>query len=99
MEVLPISRTDANGSQTAGADSVQTDNLRNAFTAARKLNGLEIADREFKVMRDPASHSFVIVVMDRSTGTVLDQFPPEDVLKMLSQIASANEKQTGETSE
>jgi uncharacterized FlaG/YvyC family protein len=100
MEVSPIGATALHSSTGAAQpDPAQTENLRNAFTAARKLNGLEIADREFAVVRDPDSHRFVVVVLERSTGTVLDQFPPEDILKMLSQLSTPAPKQTGESLE
>jgi uncharacterized FlaG/YvyC family protein len=29
-----------------------------------------------------------VVVLDEKTGTVLDQFPPEEILKMLAQLAA-----------
>lgn len=100
MEVPPIGRTDLSGSFTARqSDPAESDNLRNAFTAAHQLNDLDIADREFSVVRDRESHRFVVVVVERSTGTVLDQFPPENILLMLSQVSSGIAKQTGETSE
>jgi uncharacterized FlaG/YvyC family protein len=100
MEVPPISQTDLSGSPTSRqSDPVQSDSLRNAFTASRQLNSLDIADREFSVVRDPESHRFVVVVVERSTGTVLDQFPPENILRMLSQISSGDAKPTGESSE
>jgi uncharacterized FlaG/YvyC family protein len=105
MEVPPISAADLSSSPTARqSDAAQSVSLRNAFTAARQLNNLDIADREFSVVRDPQSHRFVVVVVERSTGTVLDQFPPENILRMLSQVSTGATtagaaKQTGETSE
>ncbi|MGD1070288.1 MAG: flagellar protein FlaG [Bryobacteraceae bacterium] len=100
MDVSPIGRTDLSGSATAKQpDPAESDSRRNAFIAAHQLNNLDIADREFSVVRDPESHRFVVVVVERSTGTVLDQFPPENILRMLSQVSSGNSKQTGETSE
>ena len=107
MEVPPIGAADLSGSSTARhSDSVQSESLRNAFTAARQLNSLNIADREFSVVRDPQSHRFVVVVVERSTGTVLDQFPAENILRMLSQVStgdathtSGDTTHTGETAE
>jgi uncharacterized FlaG/YvyC family protein len=97
MDVPPIGATQANTSAASGQlDSAQSDNLHNAFTAARKLNSLNITGREYAVIRDPASKRFVLVVRDRETGTVLDQFPPEDILKMLTQLESADARETGE---
>ena len=65
MEVPPISGADLSGSPTARqSDPAQSVSLRNAFTAARQLNNLDIADREFSVVRDPESHRFVVVVVE-----------------------------------
>jgi uncharacterized FlaG/YvyC family protein len=97
MDVPPIGATQANNSPTPGQlDTAQADNLRNAVAAARKLNSLNITGREYAVIRDPASQRFVVIVRDGETGTVLDQFPPESILKMLTQLASAGAKKTGE---
>jgi uncharacterized FlaG/YvyC family protein len=94
MEISPISGSGgaagAGHSITAASESLST-----ALAAVSRLNSLSTADREFAVVRDPGSSRFVIVLRDKSTGTVLDQFPPEDILKMLSQLSSAGAKQTG----
>lgn len=65
--------------------------------AVRLLNSISDTDREFSVARDPQTQKFVILVRDRETGTTLDQFPPEDILKMVSQMDSIKPK--GEQSE
>jgi uncharacterized FlaG/YvyC family protein len=97
MDVPPISVTQANTSLTPGQpDTVQVDNLRNAVKATRELNNLNITGREYAVVRDPSSQRFIVVVRDGETGVVLDQFPPEDILRMLTQLASAGVKKTGE---
>jgi uncharacterized FlaG/YvyC family protein len=100
MDVPSIGRSDAGGTAIAGqSDSAQTVNARNAFTAVRKLNNLNIADREYAVVRDPASQRFKVVVLDQNTGAVLDQFPPEDILKMLAQLSPGDPRNTGDASE
>jgi len=97
MDVPPIGATQANTSPASGQlATAQSDNLRDAFTAARKLNSLNITGREYAVIRDPASQRFVVVVRDGETVAVLDQFPPENILKMLTQLASTDTKGTGE---
>jgi uncharacterized FlaG/YvyC family protein len=95
MEIPPISG--AAGGRQSGTAAVES--LSATFAAVNRLNSLSTKDREFAVVRDPGSNRFVIVVRDKSTGTVLDQFPPEDILKMLSQLSSARPKQTGGASE
>jgi uncharacterized FlaG/YvyC family protein len=101
MNVPPIGATHANTSATTGhLDAAQTENRSSAVTAARILNSLNIVGREYSVVRDPASHRFILVVRDQETGTVLDQFPPEEILKMLAQLSSvAAGKTSGEWSE
>lgn len=100
MEVPPIGQNLSGSSAFAGqSESLQAVSARNAFTAARKLNSLNITDREFTVVRDSASQQFKIVVRDASTGAVLDQFPAEDILQMLAQLSPADRRNTGETPE
>jgi uncharacterized FlaG/YvyC family protein len=95
MEISPI-----NGAAGAGqSGNAASESLGIAFKAVSRLQSLSTSDREFAVVRDPRSNRFVIVVRDPSTGTVLDQFPPEDIVKMLSQLSPAGAKQTGETPE
>ncbi|HEX4136711.1 MAG TPA: flagellar protein FlaG [Bryobacteraceae bacterium] len=86
MEVPPLNSIDSAGSRAydqSGADG--NEELRNAFATVRNLNARNIPDRKFSVVRDPGSHRFVIQVVDPMTGDILDQFPPEDILKLLSQ--------------
>lgn len=98
MEISPISGS--SGAAGAGkSGTAASESLGITFAAVNRLNSLSSADREFAVVRDPGSSRFVVIVRDKSTGTVLDQFPPEDILKMLSQLSSEGAKQTGEKSE
>jgi uncharacterized FlaG/YvyC family protein len=91
MEVPAISPTNPTGSQLGEqSDPAQIDSLRNAFAALTKLNSVDMADHEFAVVRDLTTQDFVIVIREASTGVVLDQFPPEDILKMLTQLASTD---------
>lgn len=93
MDVSPINSAQAGGATSA----MESDVLQRAVTAVRGLNSLGLTDREFAVTRDPQTHRFVVVVLDRGTGTVLDQFPPENVLKMLSQLATQQAAQKGDS--
>ena len=97
MDVPLIGRaSDSAPDQNASAETSQSQLLRGAATAARALNDLNIADREFKVVRDPTSQRFVIVVLEQSTGAVLDQYPPESVVKMLNQQSVSGGRQPQE---
>jgi uncharacterized FlaG/YvyC family protein len=88
MQVPSLSQAPLIGSLGLPTESSPASNKRSAFEAARKLNSLQISDREYSVVRDPQSQKFVVVVLDEKTGTVLDQFPPEEILKMLTQLAA-----------
>jgi len=92
MDVSPINNANAADGSASG-----TDVLQRAVTAVRGLNNLGLSDREFAVTRDPMTHRFVVVVLDRGTGAVLDQFPPEEVLRMLSQLSSSKGNQQGDS--
>ena len=95
MEVTPLNSIDAASSRTSHQPDA-SETLRNAFATVRNLNAQNISDRKFAIVRDPQSHKFVIRVIDRSTGDVVDQFPPEDILKLLSQFGgSATEPNRG----
>lgn len=96
MDVSSIDRTDPSSVAATGqSDTTQSDSARNAYTAARKLNSLNITDREYSVVRDPQSQLFKVVVLDKQTGTVLDQFPPEDILQLLAQLSSSTPSGAG----
>jgi hypothetical protein len=102
MQVPSVTQSPLIGSLGVSGGPSQPSNERIAFEAARKLNNLQISGREYSVIRDPQSQKFVVVVLDDKTGTVLDQFPPEEILKMLQQLAaftpaSAKVNATGET--
>lgn len=101
MQVPSPSQAPSIGALGFSGGASQPSNERIAFEAARKLNRLQISGREYSVVRDPRSQRFVVVVLDEKTGTALDQFPPEQILKMLTQLAaftpgSAGTNATGE---
>ncbi len=80
----------ATGSAAAGRSRDET--LQKTAAAVRFLNSVSDTDREFSVSRDPQTQKFIVIVRDRATGTAIDQFPPEDVLKMVSQMDSIKPK-------
>ena len=96
MEVSPLSGAGSATGSTAASQS-RDEALQKAAVAVRFLNSVSDTDREFSVARDPQTQRFVIIVRDRATGTAIDQFPPEDVLKMMSQMDSIKTK--GESTE
>ena len=91
MDVSSISGA-ASAMGSAAASHARDETLQKAAVAVRFLNSVSDTDREFSVARDPQTQKFVIIVRDRATGTAIDQFPPEDILKMVSQMDSVKTK-------
>lgn len=96
MDVSPINGA-APAMGSAAVSQARDETLQHAAVAVRFLNSVNDTNREFAVTRDPQTQKFVIVVRDRTTGATIDQFPPEDVLKMVSQMDSIKPK--GESTE
>jgi hypothetical protein len=65
----------------------QTDNRLCAFEAANRLNSLHIVNREYDVIRDPNGQGFLLVAIDRTTGAILDQFVPEEILNTIERLS------------
>jgi uncharacterized FlaG/YvyC family protein len=57
--------------------------LKQVSTAVRALNqsGLYGQDRELQFARDPGTKTMVIKIVQPQTGEVLEQIPPEEVLR------------------
>jgi len=57
--------------------------LKQVATAVRALNQSELygQDRELQFARDPGTKTMVIKVVQQGTGEVIEQIPPEEVLR------------------
>jgi flagellar protein FlaG len=57
--------------------------LKQVATAVRALNQSELygQDRELQFARDPETKTMVIKVVQQATGEVIEQIPPEEVLR------------------
>lgn len=89
MEIGPASRVDLSApvnSQTTSQDWGQND--RQVVAAIQWLNQAEWLgqDRELTYKRDQKTGKFVIQILDRQTGDVVDQIPPESVLRLVTQL-------------
>lgn len=78
----PAPRLDAN-----------TELTRATVVAVRALNKSELfgKDRELQFMRDSDTRRPIIRIVSRKTGEVLDQIPPESVLKIAANLAKQGE--------
>ena len=89
MGIGPASRVDMSApvtSQTTSQDWGQND--RQVVAAVQWLNKAEWLpqDREFTYKRDQKTGKVVIQILDRQTGDVVDQIPPESVLRLVTEL-------------
>ena len=75
MPAPPVDPTPANNQEPA-----QT---RQVASAVRALNqsGMYGQDRELQFAKDPGTKTMVIKVVQQQTGEVIEQIPPEEVLR------------------
>ena len=71
-----------------------TDAMQAVVVAVRALNKSEMlgSDRQLQFARDSQTQKMVIRIMDRKTGEVLDQIPPEEVLRILANLTPSVKK-------
>jgi uncharacterized FlaG/YvyC family protein len=82
------------GASVTGANSAQeTLWLTQAVVAAiHKLNRPELErGREFKMRKRAAGQRPIVDVLDRETGDILDELPPEAVLRMAAELEKDRE--------
>lgn len=89
MEIGPTSRVDLSApvaSQTVSQDWLVND--RQVVTAVQWLNQAEWLgqDRELTYTRDSKTGKLVIQILERETGDVVDQIPPESVLRLVTEL-------------
>jgi uncharacterized FlaG/YvyC family protein len=89
MQIGATSRVDMSApvtTQAASQDWLVND--RQAVAAVQWLNQAEWLgqDRELAYRRDPKTGKLVIQILDRETGDVMDQIPPESVLRLVSEL-------------
>ena len=62
--------------------------VRQIVTAVRGLNKSEMLgqERQLAFLRDPETQRPVIQILDRNTGDVIDQIPPETVLRLAQEM-------------
>jgi len=63
----------------------------------RQLNNAATGDGVFNVIRDPATHRFVVVLRDKTSGDLIDQYPPEDILRMAAALSASPANSIGES--
>jgi uncharacterized FlaG/YvyC family protein len=89
MEIRPVNPVGTSAPVHAATPSFEHDqSVRTLVTAVREVNKAELLGqgRELSFRRDPATRQPVIAILDKSTGDVIDQIPPESVLQLAEQL-------------
>jgi uncharacterized FlaG/YvyC family protein len=89
MEVTPINKTDWIGAFDAVDRTLKApDPTTQIIHAIRQLNKAEFMGdgRELKFTRDEETQRPVIKIVNRETGEVIDEVPPQNILHMLADL-------------
>jgi flagellar protein FlaG len=94
MEINALTSTTAFSPIDPVRPSGPAEILRAAVVAIRALNKSEMmgSDRELQFARDKETKRPVVRIVQRETGEVLEQIPPEQVLKMLASLGQMGEE-------
>jgi len=67
--------------------------MRELVAAVCALNRPELLDRgrELKVRRNARGRMPMVDLVDRETGEILDELPPEEVLRMMAELEKERE--------
>jgi uncharacterized FlaG/YvyC family protein len=90
MEIGPINPLNMNAPVTTTSSTPQDSAsfVRQIVTAIRGLNKTELLGqgRELAFVRDPNTQKPIIQILDRDSGEVIDQLPPETILRLAADI-------------
>jgi len=95
MDIGPMNRVGLTAPVTAPTQTREDpSNVRQIVTAIRGLNKSELLgqNRELAFVRDPSTQRPVIQIRDQETGEVIDQIPPETVLRMQAELEKEKSK-------
>ena len=80
-----------NGRTPPAADKTTTDSLEQKLEAILKeVLGDDFSSRRLSIAQDEATGRFVYRVIDVTTGEVIRQYPPDEILKIVAQIQQAS---------
>jgi uncharacterized FlaG/YvyC family protein len=91
MEIDPLNRVGMNAPVTTLSPAVAAPADSQIVAAVQRLNKseLSIEDRELRYRRDPNTNRLMTELVERSTGDVVDQIPPETVLRLYAELQAA----------
>ena len=95
MEIGPLNRVSMSAPVVADAGQEGLGLMRQLIVAIRELNRSELPEqrRELKLRRLAEGRRMVVDVVDRETGEVLDELPPEEVLRMMAESEKEREQE------
>jgi hypothetical protein len=95
MEIGPLHRVSASAPLAADAAQESLDLMRELVIAVRTLNRPEFLERgrEWKLRRRVAGRRPMVDVVDRETGEIFDELPPEQVLRMAAELEKEHERE------
>ncbi len=95
MEIGPLNRISLSVPVTADAGQESLGLTRQLIVAIRGLNRPEFLEqgREYRLQRRAAGKRLIVDVIDRETGEVLDELPPEEVLRMMAELEIEREEE------
>lgn len=89
MEIPPVNSATSGAVVSAPTPTADSDvPSRELVAAVRQINKAELMGegRELTFTRDPETRQRVIQIIEQSTGEVVDQLPPETVLRLAQQL-------------
>lgn len=94
MDISATSRISAYMPIEPVKPSGPVETMRAAVAAVQALNKSEMmgTNRELQFTRDEVTKRPVVRILNRGTGEVVDQIPPEAVLRMLADLKAREEQ-------
>jgi hypothetical protein len=88
MEIGQINRVSMSAPTAADAAQESLGPMRELVIAIRTLNRPEFLERgrEWKLRKRSAGKPALVDLVDRETGEILDELPPEQVLRMMAEL-------------
>ncbi len=94
MAIGPLARVSMNAPVAAGDPALESLTLmRELVAAVGALNRTELLDRgrEFRLRRNARGRSPMVDLVDLESGEILDELPPEEVLRMMAELEKKRE--------
>jgi len=95
MGIGPLNRVSVSAPVAADAAQESLGLMRELVAAICWLNRPELLEqgRELILRRRAAGRRPIVDVVDRETGEVLDELPPEEVLRMMAELEKDREEE------